>query len=367
MEYIRCNQKVLPIRFAFAISLSDDSALDAVKYSTALWGGQGNILVPIWKKFPNKELKKRSIGLLKDFDPDYIVNLSSIGVPKDIADEFGKRILPKSEFLKSDNGSTQFGCGLTIVPLLNHIWDTETKSVTGKSRALQFKDIKGRYHKYWSFVFGKYPDGFKADFESIFSSALEARELKASFANLKKVKTNEIIAPINITVYQLTRLGYGGGFSSHLIYIGNPTNTHDLVEFWNLRASGCEILFVPINHYKDFGEKIKIAIEAGDYPINERVQNQADMQKAPSIKESEFEEVCKWVTDELKHNIPRRSWLPNWGARRERILRDTVPCKYVDTEGTTNLMFDGEDLSPLSLIRPSFFADDRSYYTLPHI
>ena len=57
MEYIRCQQKVLPMRFAFAVSLSDTkSVLDVVRYSTALWGGLGNIIVPVWKKFPHKTL-----------------------------------------------------------------------------------------------------------------------------------------------------------------------------------------------------------------------------------------------------------------------------------------------------------------------
>lgn len=94
MEYIRCSQKVLPIRFAFTVSLSDEeSVLNTVRDSTALWGGLGNVIVPIWKKFPNKQTKRRSLGLLKDFDPDYIVNPSSVPLPKVLIDEFGKQSL----------------------------------------------------------------------------------------------------------------------------------------------------------------------------------------------------------------------------------------------------------------------------------
>lgn len=365
MEYIRCNQNVRPIRFAFAVSLSDTtSILNAVRYSTALWGGVGNVLMPIWKKFPSRQLKKRSIGLLEDFDPDFIVNLSSIPLPKEVAEKYGKRILPLSEFIKVKDGSSHFGCGLTVQPLLRHIWSTETQSISGKSRALQFKDVKGIYLKYWAFAFGSYPTGFGADFETGFSSALKARELKATFSNLGKIKIEENITPLDITTYQLTRLGYNGGFSSHVIYIGNPTNNHDLLEFWNLRASGCEVIFIPTSHYKQFGAKISAAVEAGNYPINDRVQNETDLQKGPSLKDAEFEEVCNWIRDDLKHNLSRRHWLPQWGARRRGISRDAVPCRYLDTEKTTNLMFDGENLSPLSLARPTFFDDDKEYRNL---
>ncbi|MBU0570226.1 hypothetical protein KKB40_05655 [Patescibacteria group bacterium] len=363
MEYIRCQQKVLPMRFAFAVSLSDtDGVLNAVRYSTALWGGLGNILVPIWKKFPSKKEKRRTLGLLKDFDPDFIVNLAPFSLPKEISDTYGKRTFPSGEFIKKNKDNTfRFGRGLSILPLFNYIWTTETRSISGKSRCLRFKDIKGRYKKYWTFVFGDYPENKGLDFGTHFSSTLKARELKATFANLEKVKLDEIISPIDFTVYALTRLGYGGGFSSHIVYIGNPSNTHDLVEYWNMRASGKEILFVPTTHYKKFGKQITSLIKAGDYPINERVQNQADMQKGPSVKEEQFEETCNWVRDELKLNPPRCSWLPNWGRRSKRVVEDIMPRKYVDTERTTNLMFDGENLAPLELTRPSFFEDDKLY------
>lgn len=367
MEYIRCQQNVRPIRFAFAISLSDkDSLLNAVRYSTALWGGIGNILVPIWKKFPSKELKRRSIGLIDDFDPDFIVNLTSIPLPKEIADKFGKRVIPVNEFLKTKDGKYHFGYGLSIVPLFRHVWRTEVQSLSGKSAAISFKDIKGVYEKYWSVTVGDYPTGFSGDFGNYFSSLLKAREQKATFTNLKKMRMEEGITPIDVTAYQLTRTRFYGGFSSHMIFVGNPTSSHDLLEFWNLRASGCEVIFVPTIYYKTFGEKISSIVKAGNYPINDRVQNETDLQKGPSVKKEKFEEICDWIKSDLGHNLSRGYWLPQWGARREHISRDAVPCRYIDSEKKTNLIFDGEDLSPLSLIRPSFLVDDKDYQNLRH-
>ena len=363
MEYIRCHQKVRPIRFAFAVSPSEqDGFLSAVKYSTALWGGLGNILLPTWKKYPNKETKRRSLGLLKVFDPDYIINLTSFPLPKDISDVYGKRVLPKSEFIKKkDDGSFTFGVGLSILPLLNQVWDKETSSLSGKSRCVRFKDIKGRYSKYWSVVYGDYPDNAGFDLGSHFSSALKARESQARFANVENIKIGEIITPIEFTTYGLSRLGFGGGFSSHLVYIGYATNVLDLIEFWNIRASGRETVFVPTTHYKKFVKYITSVIKAGDYPINENVQNHTDLQKGPSVSDSKFGEICNWIKDDLKLNPPRRSWLPNWGRKSRHVVEDIIPREYIDVEKTTNLFFDGEDLSPLELARPAFFTDDKSY------
>lgn len=363
MEYIRCHQKVMPMRFAFAVSLSDTKeVLEAVKYSTALWGGLGNIFVPVWKKFPSKEAKRRSLGLLKDFDPDFIVNLAPFSLPKDITNEYGKRVLPKNEFIKKSKDNTdRFGTGITVIPLLHNIWTTETKSLTGKSRCLLLNNTQGRYSNYWAFVFGEYPDNFGVDYKEQFSSALKARKLKATFTNITRINLSEIISPVDFTVYGLTRIGYGGAFSSHLVYIGNPTNVHDLLEYWNMRASGNEILFVPTTHYKKFAKQITSIIKAGDYPINERVQNEADLQKGPSVKDAQFDEICSWIRAELKFNLSRRNWLPNWGRRSERVVDDMMPRRYVDVERTSNLIFDGEDLAPLELARPSFFEDEKYY------
>ena len=360
MEYIRCQQKVRPIRFAFTVSYADiESVMDTVRYSTALWGGVGSVIVPIWKKFPNREQKKRSLGLLKDFDPDYIVNLSSIPLPKEITVDYEDRVLLRSEFIKKEKDTLRLGGGLSVLALLNHIWSTEIKSITGKSRALILSDIKGRYSRYWSFVFGSYPKDF--DFSTNFISALKSRKIKASFSNLGKIGFDDFVSPVELTAYQLTRLGQGGGFSSHVVYIGDPTSLVDLVEFWNIRSSGCEILFVPITHYKKFDKHVSHLVKMGDYPINDRVQNEAELQKGPSVKEKQFVEICDWIRDELKHNLTRRSGSPSWGSGRRRVSRDAVPCKYIDSESTTNLMFDGENLTPLELIRPSFFKEDKVY------
>jgi len=357
MEYIRCQQKVRPLRFAFAVSPSDkESIMEAVKYSTALWGGLGNILIPIWKKYPKKETKSRSIGLIKDFDPDFIINLTSISLPKEVNQDYKERIIPKNEFIaKNKDNSFRFEKGLTVLPLLTHTWEAETKSISGKSRAIIFRDIKNnKYRKFWAFIFGEYPEGFGRDYVSFFKEALKAKEVKASFKNLKKIITDEVIPPLYFTAYRLTRYGSNGGFSSHIVYVGNPTKNLDLIEFWNIRASGREIFFLPINSYKLFDEQVKRIIKAGDYSINERVQNQADIQKAPSITEDEFKSVCDWVKNSLGYSLPRSSWLPNWGRRLERVSEDINPCKYYDDEIKSNLIFDGDRFSPLILAKPSF-------------
>lgn len=359
MEYIRCQQKVRPLRFAFAISPSDkENIIEAMEYSTALWGGYGNTLLPIWTRFPSRKAKSCCLGLIKDFDPDFIVNLTSIPLPKDINQDYEERVISKSNFIAKNKDNTfRFEKGLNILSFLTHVWETETKSISGKSRAIIFKDTKkSKYRKFWACLFGEYPDELGRDYSSAFKETLKAREIKATFKNLSKIMADEAFPPISLTVYKLTRFSFNGGFSSHIVYIGNPANALDLIEFWNIRASGREIFFLPINAYKLFGEQVKRIIKAGDYPINERVQNETDLQKAPSLKEDEFKSVCEWIKNDLGYPLSRRSWSPNWGRRSERVVEDIAPCKYYDDEVKSNLIFDEDRFSPLVLARPSFLS-----------
>lgn len=362
MDYIRCYQKLTPIKFAFLISTeaSDDSFEKAIRYASSLWGGKGNILVPIWGKHSRNETKSRSFGLIKDFDPDYIINLTSKPIPEGVTDKYKKRIVDHKSFYFKKDGISRFGVGLTVIPLIQHVWNTEVQSVNGKTRAIILKDVEKRnYKNYWLSVFGAYPK--ETSLSKSFLSGLKAMELSATFASLSRINVNEAISPIDFSTYSLKRWGLSGGFSSHIVYFGNPSSKLDAIEYWNIRASGCKILFVPINHYEQFADEIIEIAEEGDYPINERVQNSADFQKGPSVSEADFKQLCDWVRTEKNINLSRRSWVPNWGARREKISPDIEPCAFVDSKRSTSLLFDGERLSPLELLKPSFFKDERLY------
>jgi hypothetical protein len=70
MESIHVRQTVRPIRLAFLVGTGDfDSFLQAISLNTAIWGGMYN---PIVGLLPDDQRE----GLLKSFDPDYLVHIS---------------------------------------------------------------------------------------------------------------------------------------------------------------------------------------------------------------------------------------------------------------------------------------------------
>ncbi len=362
MESIIIQQRLRPIRLAFLTSYEKpETILESVNYSTALWGGKYNPIVPVWRRFPTKEEKKRSIGLIKDFDPDFLINLLPFPVPEEIKAIDKKGIINRVDFVvKSRKGKLKFQKGISILPLLQHAWDQEAETIKGFSRSIIASvPQKSTIKKYWSFVFGNFPDGFVVNYADHFRRALKAKQIKCSLKSIKKLDLLDIISPIDFTSYLLSTFGRGGSFSSHIIYIGNPHNLKDLVEFWNMRAAGKEILFVPTKKYDLFEDNIKKIIRAGDYTINDRIRNSTDLQKGPSVKDKQFETICDWIKEISGYSLTRCSWLPHWGKEIDFAVKDIEPCRL--EEGKTeeiSLLNEGR-LMPVKLISPSFLSKKR--------
>jgi hypothetical protein len=100
MESINVRQKPQPIRYAFLIR-SDDSAglVQAVSLNTILWGGLFNAIVAT----PAEDRD----GLLREFDPDYLVDLTGEPLPREITTAFEHRIVGPDDILRDEDPTGQ--------------------------------------------------------------------------------------------------------------------------------------------------------------------------------------------------------------------------------------------------------------------
>jgi len=113
----------------------------------------------------------------------------------------------------------------------------------------------------FSLEFGRFPQGqhpynlpvtFKRPFFDKPLNVASSRNLDAGLM-LKP-------APIHISTLDTDLWDSGYGWSSNGIYIGDHENFNDLVHFWNLRASGLDMLFVPMRHVGLYRDVAKIHI-----------------------------------------------------------------------------------------------------------
>ncbi len=72
----------------------------------------------------------------------------------------------------------------------------------------------------------------------------------------------ENLHPLTVTDSELR--GNGGSIREDGVYVGDETDFSDLVYFWNLRASGIGLVFVPRNHLQRVEEFVKVYLERLD-------------------------------------------------------------------------------------------------------
>ncbi len=356
MKTIHVQQRVRPTRYAFIVNEGSLAAsLQAASLNTALWGGLFNPIVPL------TPVESR-IGLLKAFDADFLVNLTGTDLPSEVAARYECRIVSRTDLVRTDDHTRQreLGLGFNILPILRHVHEKEVRVSTEPTRAaIVAPQAMVGWPEYSAFAYGSFrwlPE-MDVNFEDMFK-----RALRASSINLLELTTppdyDTLLLPLEFTAYGLRVLGGTASFSTHIIFIGDHRNLADLVEFWNIRATGRTVVFVPAVAYRAFKSLICLIIDEGCYPINQQVENHADLQKGPSLSKETFDEVCDWITSLDLGQLSRRSWGPRFGLELERYIGDIHIAELEASGGEELSILDDGQMTPVKLVPPPYLTDE---------
>jgi hypothetical protein len=145
----------------------------------------------------------------------------------------------------------------------------------------------------------------------------------------KSFSFDQWVFPIDITTLQLdipvpTRL------NSHVLFLMDAEDIFDIVDYWNLRAAGFRVFPLPTSHYQDFAESTKLFAERSVYRINRNISTKAEMIKARSVDETQWEAAGKWFAS-LGVNAERltmRGWVPRFRPReRDRRVSHEIEIR----------------------------------------
>ena len=200
---------------------------------------------------------------------------------KYIENIYNNRILRKIIYNKQDIFGKSYSTtklelmiGASMLPVFKDIWNSN--NVQGNPGHFLFIDNRKlpTWQAMLSVVFGQYPKNKPLGFINTYKQAMKPKIIKFSEKSIDEYRLYEHGSPISLTRYDLEELGGGfGSLSSHDIYIGKLQAWEDLIEFWNLRATGKEIAYIPYEFYKEFKTTAVKFIDVGAYPINPQVQN----------------------------------------------------------------------------------------------
>lgn len=286
------NYNIRPARVAFLMGKPEHDVLqEIINVNTLLWGGILNPIVVLdgstcpTEQFPSYTYDEGIVRLLREFDPDVLINFSSAeGVPP-FLNAFKHRMFDRSSLRWNPWGKGEVSFFLEVWPFLSRYWQQVHQFLKKPALEFSYLDLSagGDLRTYLSARFGSYPndEGYKLLAGNFDATALTYDE------NFRKAFTwpgGKKTFPIQLTTFGLD-IRSPGFLHSHMYFLMDPTNVFDIADFWNLRAAGSRVFGLPAPHYQDFEKSIIAFGEDGTYAINDSVMSHPTVVKARSIKE----------------------------------------------------------------------------------
>jgi len=310
------NITLRPVRLAFLVDPADTRGImEAIELNSFLWGGMFNPIVPIYGRTPKKwqskfertTAREVSEGLIRAFDPDYVV---LTGKYSNLTINVGHRDVIKAPDVLGkveEDGTPGYGIGLFEV--LSHLIRKELRFVRRTPLDVRIPSFAGSGSLFLASVFGSLPAACQKIFDKQFMTALDAKRVSCKISDYPELLEPEVLF--------LRRLGAlyleprSSGFRrDDCVFLLDAAHPPDILEYWNLRAVGRHVIPVPVQaaqsaQVQRFVEKF---IEENFRPLrrNKDFYNTTTLLKSRSLTEMQLHDFAKSLKIEP-------SGVPNWG------------------------------------------------------
>jgi hypothetical protein len=325
--HVSCN--IRPARIAFVISRPEPAILEEIfRVNTVLWGGLLNPVLVL------DDSTRRKVGrqygysdrtyaeemrlLLREFDPDLLINFDGSNLPAYL-DVFKERTFTKDALRWNPWGKDEVPFFLEVWPFLRNYWRSEVRFSKEPPHKFAYMEPDGPLKTYLTAVFGAFADndeGKKALIEHFGAKLVTYDE------EFRKAPNQKLIFPIRMTEFDLT-IPSPKPRSSDIFFLLDPTQMHDIVDYWNLRAAGFRVFSLPVDCYKDYAERAKAFARWAMDPSVPKPFASPTIVKARSIEDDVAEQAARWLGSlepELAPSI--MGWVPRFGERHHRVVPD---------------------------------------------
>lgn len=281
---IYARLKLRPTRIGFLVHPSDKKSLmNIFQINTSLWGGVFNPIIPVFSRPPecwardHKTSRSYSVskGYLRYFEPDVFVEAESglaekVELPPEFREKFHHKIVALKNFWDNkERGVSGPSLGLSISDILRESYDTERKFILREDHRDHFQTYKGsEYSLAAAAIFGTFLEEgsskqFRRDYEYVFQPT-EVDDF--SLAWHQRV-FEQYASEISLAVYGLDPSYYGAKRPTFFLF--DPNSTHDLIDYWNLRAQALgHVHPVPLEFWQDRKDELVKFAERYYRPTN---------------------------------------------------------------------------------------------------
>jgi hypothetical protein len=362
--------RLRPIKLAFLVSpLDKPSLFQAIQINSFLWGGLFNPIIPFYYRTPkvwgdksSRNVTGKNIveGYIKAFDPDFFVPIGNIRFDGyQIPDE---KIIQPDEIISGieDDGTPCYGIG--IFEILRHVYKKEFKFIRKEPLQIFFPNISSQFKLFLASIFGVLPKTIDDVVIKKFDKLLSIDRSPLTIYDYTKHFPSRKLFPRRLTMMEINPLRINSHNDGQCIFLMDASNALDIIDYWNLRASGWNI--IPIaKQVCDLDAVKSIAIEFIEnnfipYRHNPNMFHATTILKSRKISESEL----KGFTLSLnipKHDSPEKfkylmqHWYPriwdSWAREKDGV----GGCKLEVKEEQHDLQTKPDHIS-LRTIDPDF-------------
>ncbi len=246
-----------PVRVGFVVREGQmEDLVSAARLAALVWGGIRNPIIPIGlnASFPDQ--------LIKLFQIDVLHGIGSSSEIKTFIDRHQYLKPPldlSSSFFYEDWATKRWKPSYwDVVQIISHYWDKEFKGQSSSNCALLKWDPTDDLSGLFSLIFGEYARDvlkLKEDYEDAFTRRLRSLVQRISSGEAVPDVFARCVTPLILTADNL--LSYAGIEREDGIFIGRVSDFSDLVSFWNLRASGIQLVF----YDRSFDKRLRAFVE----------------------------------------------------------------------------------------------------------
>lgn len=345
---IGVNQTVSPIKFCFLIEPNSESKFErAVKIAFSYWGGIFSPILPFHSVLPEEFKNEYAIeydalnyykNTIDNFDPDIILYDNSLD-EEFIKTLIGDRNLLTIEEFLSDTEKGEIRYGISILELISNIIETEFKFVRNDNLKLSLPDTQNSGLFLKSFI-GCFVDSFQTKISNQLKSSSFFEQPEITFNNIADHFPNQNIDTLNINMEEIKVYPERHWFKGEGIYFLNEERLNDIINYWNLRALGWNIIPIPLSqidnvYFSGFIERyceFQLNKSESFSIINYQISTTTTGEQKEKI-DLKFQEVRKKLGDKL--NFGFQGWFPRfWEADRSVLEADKVLCGKIEINST---------------------------------
>lgn len=365
------NVRLRPIKLAFLVHPNDkESLLKAIEINTFLWGGTFNPIIPTYRRIPkdweygpfeNPDAQSVLSGYLDNFDPDYVVPM---GACSDYPFDVGHREkIDASEILASVDEDGTPTCGIGLFEVLNYFIEQEFKFQRRHPLAICVPSFGPRLRPFLASVFGKFPENIDEIFWNNLAPPLDANKIDCSGANYAQLLSPRNLFLRRMTQFHLEISRVGWRRWQDCIFFLDATKPLDVMDYWNLRAIGWNVIPIP-QQFADSDKTKSLArnfVEVNFRPLrsNPEIYHGTTVLKSRSISEEEHEhfvdslDISPSDEPDRQPKILFQNWYPRvWSEWARRA--DHVECCNLEAESVQHDISTGQEEVRFKTLDPKF-------------